>query len=231
METFLVTLYKKRYSLFGCALVLPLLLLAATRFLIAATYEQIKNMLNILEAFYPFFASLFVCCIIPRMTEAELIVLSGGSLTLTALYEFIAFLAIALVSGEVAGMFLLPAWARLQFALSFPVTLVCVFSLALAVRFAINNVYANLGVQTAVFLLIYLNSGMGPDTAITRALTKRDLFVNGYAHMIYSDELGNWYLRFGDVILNRMIFLAAAALIFSAAILLSGQSRLYNIKR
>ena len=60
METFLLTLYKKRYSLFGCALVLPLLLLAATRFRIAATDEQIKNMLNILEAFYPFFASLFV---------------------------------------------------------------------------------------------------------------------------------------------------------------------------
>jgi len=231
METFLLTLYKKRYSLVGCALVLPLLLLAATRFRIAATDAQIKNMLNILEAFYPFFASLFVCCIIPRMTEAELIVLSGGSLTLTALYEFIAFLAISLVSGEIAGMFLLPAWARLQFALSFPVTLICVFSLALAVRFAVNNVYANLGVHTVLFLLVYLNSGMGPDTAITRALTKRDLFVNGYAHMIYSDAGGNWYLGFGDVILNRMIFLAAAALIFSAAILLSRQSRLYNIKR
>ena len=98
METFLVTLYKKRYSLFGCALVLPVLLLAATRIRIAATDAQIKNMLNILEAFYPFFASLFVCCIIPRMTEAELIVLSGGSLTLTALYEFAAYLAIALVT-------------------------------------------------------------------------------------------------------------------------------------
>lgn len=230
METFLLTLYKKRYSLVGCALVLPALLLAATRFRIAATDAQIKNMLNILEAFYPFFASLFVCCIIPRMTEAELIVLSGGSLTLTALYEFIAFLAIALVSGEVAGMFLLPAWARLQFALSFPVTLLCVFSLALAVRFAVNNVYANLGVQTAVFLLVYLNSGMGPDTAITRALTRRDLFVNGYSHMIYSDDIGNWYLRFGDIMVNRIIFLAIGAAILATAILLTKQSRLYNIK-
>ena len=231
METFLLTLYKKRYSLFGCALVLPVILLAATRFRIAATDAQIKNMLNILEAFYPFFASLFVCCIIPRMTEAELIVLSGGSLTLTALYEFAAYLAIALFSGEVAGMFLLPAWARMQFALSFPVTLLDVFALALCVRFLVNNVYANLGVQTAAFMLVYLNSGLAPDVVITRALTKRDVFVNGYAHMIYSDAGGNWYLRFGDVILNRIIFLAAAALIFSAAILLSRQSRLYNIKR
>lgn len=231
METFLVTLYKKRYSLIGCALVLPALLLAATRFRIAATDAQIKNMLNILEAFYPFFASLFVCCIIPRMTEAELIVLSGGSLTLTALYEFAAYLAIALVSGEFAGMFLLPAWARLQFALSFPVTLLAVFALALCVRFLVNNVYANLGVQTAVFLLIYLNSGLAPDVVITRALTKRDLFVNGYAHLIYSDELGNWYLRFGDVMLNRLLFLAIGAALFAIAILLTKQNRLYNVKR
>ena len=230
METFLLTLYKKRYSLVGCALVLPVLLLAATRFRIAATDTQIKNMLNILEAFYPFFASLFVCCIIPRMTEAELIVLSGGSLTLTALYEFIAFLAIALVSGEVAGMFLLPAWAVPQFALSYPVTLLCVFALALLVRFAVNNVYANLGVQTAAFMLVYLNSGLAPDVVITRALTKRDVFVNGYAHMIYSDAGGNWYLRFDDVMVNRIIFLAIGAAILTAAILLTKQSRLYNIK-
>ena len=230
METFLLTLYKKRYSLVGCALVLPVLLLAATRFRIAATDAQIKNMLNILEAFYPFFASLFVCCIIPRMTEAELIVLSGGSLTLTALYEFVAYLAIALVSGEVAGMFLLPAWARMQFALSYPVTLLCVFALALLVRFAVNNVYANLGVQTAAFMLVYLNSGLAPDVVITRTLTKRDLFVNGYAHMIYSDELGNWYLRFGDVMLNRLLFFAIGAALFAIAILLTKQNRLYNIK-
>lgn len=230
MELFLSILRKKRLSFIGAALVLPVMMFAVTRFHIAATDAQIKETLNALEVFYPFFASLFVCCIIPRMTEAELIVLSGSSLTLAALYEFAVYFAISLVSGEVAGIFLLPAWARLQFALSYPVTLLCVFALALLVRFAVNNVYANLGVQTAVFMLVYLNSGLAPDVVITRALTRRDLFVNGYAHMIYSDELGNWYLRFGDVMLNRLMFLAIGAALFAAAILLTKQNRLYNIK-
>ena len=56
METFLVTLYKKRYSLFGCALVLPVLLLAATRFRIAATDAQIKETLNALRGLFDEFA-------------------------------------------------------------------------------------------------------------------------------------------------------------------------------
>lgn len=230
MELFLSILRKKRLSFIGAALVLPVITFAVTRFHIAATDAQIKETLNALEVFYPFFASLFVCCIIPRMTESELIVLSGSSLTLAALYEFVVYFAISLVSGEIAGMLLLPAWALPQFALSYPVTLLCVFALALLVRFAVNNVYANLGVQTAVFMLVYLNSGLAPDVVITRALTKRDLFVNGYAHMIYSDELGNWYLRFGDVMLNRLLFLAIGAALFAIAILLTKQNRLYNIK-
>ena len=231
MELFLSILRKKRLSFIGAALVLPVMTFAVTRFHIAATDAQIKEALNALEVFYPFFASLFVCCIIPRMTESELIVLSGSSLTLAALYEFAVYFAISLVSGEIAGIFLLPAWAAPQFALSYPVTLLCVFALALLVRFAVNNVYANLGVQTAAFMLVYLNSGLAPDVVITRALTKRDLFVNGYAHLIYSDELGNWYLRFGDVMTNRIIFLAIGAAIFTAAILLTKQNRLYNVKR
>ena len=231
MELFLSILRKKRLSFIGAAIVLPVITFAVTQFRIAATDGQIMSTLNALEVFYPFFASLFVCCIIPRMTEAEIIVLSGSSLTLAALYEFAVYFAISLVSGEIAGMLLLPAWARLQFALSYPVTLLCVFALALLVRFAVNNVYANLGVQTAAFMLVYLNSGMYPESPVTRALTKRDLFVNGYAHLIYSDELGNWYLRFGDVMVNRIIFLAIGAAILAAAILLTKQSRLYNVKR
>ncbi|MBR5941732.1 MAG: hypothetical protein IKZ81_00120 [Clostridia bacterium] len=230
MELFLSILRKKRISFIGAAIVLPVMTFAVTRFHIAATDAQIKETLNALEVFYPFFASLFVCCIIPRMTEAELIVLSGSSLTLAALYEFVVYFAISLVSGEIAGIFHLPAWALPQFALSYPVTLLCVFALALLVRFAVNNVYANLGVQTAAFMLVYLNSGLAPDVVITRALTKRDLFVNGYAHMIYSDELGNWYLRFGDVMLNRLLFFAIGAALFAIAILLTKQNRLYNIK-
>lgn len=231
MEMFLLTVKKKRFSFIGLALVLPVLLLVATQFKIAATDMQIKSMVNVVEAFYPFFASLFVCCIIPRMTESELIVLSGGSLTLIALYEFIVYFAIALISGEVAGLLLLPKWIQPQFALSYPVTLLAIFALALCVRFLVNNVYANLGVHTVMFLLVYLNSGMGPDTVITRALTKRDLFVNGYSHILYSDELGNWYLRFSDVMINRLIFLAIGAAILTVAILLTKQNRLYNVKR
>ena len=230
MELFLSILRKKRLSFIGAALVLPVMTFAVPRFHIAATDAQIKETLNALEVFYPFFASLFVCCIIPRMTEAELIVLSGSSLTLAALYEFAVYFAISLVSGEIAGMLLLPAWAVPQFALSYPVTLLFVFALALLVRFLINNVYANLGVQTSAFMLVYLNSGLAPDVVITRALTKRDLFVNGYAHIIYSDETGNWYLRFGDVMLNRLMFLAIGAALFAIAILLTKQNRLYNIK-
>ena len=231
MELFLSILRKKRLSFIGAAIVLPVMMFAVTQFRIAATDGQIMSTLNALEVFYPFFASLFVCCIIPRMTEAELIVLSGSSLTLAALYEFAVYFAISLVSGEVAGIFLLPAWAVPQFALSYPVTLLFVFALALLVRFAVNNVYANLGVQTAAFMLVYLNSGLAPNVAITKALTKRDVFVNGYAHIIYSDETGNWYLRSGDVMLNRLVFLVIGAALFAIAILLTKQKRLYDIKR
>ena len=224
-------LRKKRLALLGSALLLPVLLLAATRFKIAATDVQIKELLNALEVFYSFFASLFICCILPRKTEAELIVLSGNSLIIATLWEFLAFFGIALVSGEVAGMFLLPAWANLQFALSFPVTLLCLFALALFVRFAVDNVFANLGVHTGLFMLLFLTSGMGPETPVTRALTRIDLFVNGYAHLLYSDAAGYWYLRFGDVLRNRLLFLLIGALIFGFAILLSKQTRLYNVKR
>lgn len=229
MTLFLLTLRKKRYSFIGLAFLLPVLLLAATGFRIAATDEQIKNMLGIIEVFYPYFASLFVCAVIPRKDEAELIVLSGSSLTGSVLYEFAVLFVISLISGEVAGAFLLPSWAIWQFALSFPVTLVFLFSTAFAVRFVVNNIYGNLGVQTAIFTILFLVSGMGVGTVVTRTLAGRDLFVNGYAHMIFSDSIGNWYLLFDDVMKNRIIFLAVAAALFITVILLSMRS--YTIKR
>ena len=55
--------------------------------------------------------------------------------------------------------------------------------------------------------------------------------ANGYAHLLYSDAAGYWYLRFGDVLRNRLLFLLIGALIFGFAILLSKQTRLYNVKR
>ena len=229
MSLFLLTLRKKRYSLVGSVFLLPVLLFAATGFRIAATDEQIKEMLGVIEVFYPFFVSLFVCAIIPRKKEAELIVLSGSSLTVSVLYEFAVFFVIALISGEVAGAFLLPSWAIRQFALSFPVTLLFLFAMAFAVRFAVNNVYGNLGIHTVFFALLYLGSGMGPDIVVTRSLTERDLFVNGYAHMIFSDSSGNWYLLFGDVMKNRILFLAVATALLIAVILLSRRS--YTVER
>ncbi len=229
MELFLLTLSKKRYSFIGLAFLLPILLLAVTGFRIAATDEQIKNMLSIIEIFYPYFASLFVCAAIPRKDEAELIVLSGSSLTVSVLYEFAVFYVISLVSGEVAGAFLLPSWTVLQFALSFPVTLIFLFAAAFAIRFAVNNIYGNLGVHTVLFATLFFTGGMSPETAVTRVLAKRDLFVNGYAHMMFSDNLGNWYLMFGDVMKNRIIFLAVAVALLITSILLS--LRFYSIKR
>ena len=229
MALFLLTLRKNRYLFIGLAFILPLLLLVATGFRIAATDEQIKDMLKIIEVFYPYFASLFVCTIIPRKDETELIVLSGSSLTVSVLYEFAVFYVISLISGEVAGAFLLPSWTVGQFALSFPVTLMFLFVVAYAVRFVVNNIYANLGVHTALFVFLYLNSGIASETVVTRTLTGRDLFVNGYAHMIFSDNSGNWYLLFGDVMKNRIIFLAAAVALLITVILLSLRSN--TIKR
>ena len=229
MALFLLTLRKKRYSLIGLAFLLPLLLLVATGFRIAATDEQIKDMLGILELFYPFFASLFVCAVIPRRKEAELIVLSGSSLTVSVLYEVAMFFVIALISGEVMGALLLPSWAVRQFVLSFPVTLLFLFAAAFAIRFVVNNIYGNLGVHTALFVLLFLGSGMGRETVVTRTLAGRDVFVNGYAHMIFSDSSGNWYLLFGDVMKNRIFFLAVAAALFLTVTLLSLRS--HTVKR
>ncbi len=222
-----VRLRKNRFLL-PLLFVAPILLLFVTgTFRPAASDEELLYLRQNLEVFYPFFASLPLCILFNSKEEPSFIVLRGSSLIKVALVDAVLCFFAAYLSGTVTGLMLMPRWMIPYFLFSYPVTLLFMVCFALFVRFLCSFRYANIAVYSFTFLALYYQSGLS-EKAVTETLCRLDPFLGGYAHGIFTDSNGMWYLLDEVYLQNRLFILAVSLLLLAFAWLLSKQKRLYD---
>lgn len=222
-----VRLRKNKYLLLFLMLVPIFSLLATGTLHRAASDAELLLLRRNLEVFFPFFAAIPLCVLFNGKEEASLIVLKGGSLIRVALVDSVLCFLAAYISGISVGLFLIPRWMLSYFLLSYPVTLFFLICLALLVRFLFAARYVNIAVYSFAFLTLYYQSGLSENT-VTKELCRFDAFLGGYAHGVFSDSSGMWYVLDEMYLRNRIFILAVSLLILTFAWLLSKQKRLYD---